>query len=133
MSACILVVDDEPLLRSTLERSLIHLGYDVRCAADAHSAYTILSECQIDAVLLDIRMPLLAGDEFYIAIIRRWPELRGRVVLMSGDFWSIRDSWPDELRACPTLGKPFTIEMMASTVSAVLTDRSRQPRRATGG
>ena len=59
-------------------------------------------------MLLDLRLPQMAGDTFFLAIIRRWPRLLGRVILMSGDPPSEQLDWPAELVGCPILSKPFT-------------------------
>ena len=85
VSARILIVDDEPALRRTLERALTSFDYEVVAVADPHSAYQVLDESRFDLVLLDLRLPQMAGDTFFLAIIRRWPRLLGRVILMSGD------------------------------------------------
>jgi DNA-binding response OmpR family regulator len=77
VSPRILLVDDEATLRKTLERALSNFGYEVFTAPDAHSAYALLSETPFDLVLLDLRMPHMAGDALYLAIVRRWPEMQG--------------------------------------------------------
>ncbi|HJR17175.1 MAG TPA: response regulator, partial [Gemmatimonadales bacterium] len=77
-------MDDEPALRSTLERALTAFHYKVVSVPDPHSAYQMLDESSFDLVLLDLRLPQIAGDTFFLAIVRRWPRLVGRVILMSG-------------------------------------------------
>ena len=120
MSARILIVDDEPALRRTLERALTSQHYDVVAVADPNSAYQMLSETPFDLVLLDLRLPQIGGDTLYLALIRQWPRLRDRVILMSGDPWSEQMHWPKELVSCPVLAKPFSLETLAETVRAVL-------------
>ncbi|MDQ3224900.1 MAG: response regulator [Gemmatimonadota bacterium] len=120
MSARILVVDDEPSLRRTLERALTSFDYQVAAVADPHSAYLMLDESRFDLVLLDLRLPQMAGDTFFLAIARRWPRLMGRVILMSGDPPSEHVDWPAELKACPILLKPFTLDSLVQLVGTVL-------------
>jgi DNA-binding response OmpR family regulator len=120
MTARILIVDDEPALRSTLARALSGYHYEVVCVADPHSAYQMLSEMTFDLVLLDLRLPQIGGDTLFLAIIRQWPRLRDRVILMSGDPWSEQTDWPKELVSCPVLAKPFTLDTLTKTVRAVL-------------
>jgi two-component system, cell cycle response regulator CpdR len=120
VTARILIVDDEPALRRTLERALTSHHYDVVSVADPHSAYQMLSETAFDLVLLDLRLPQISGDTLYLAIIRHWPRLRERVILMSGDPWSEQINWPKELLGCPVLAKPFSLETLVKTVCAVL-------------
>ena len=120
MTARILIVDDEPGLRRTLERALTGQQYEVVAVADPHSAYQMLAETTFDLVLLDLRLPQIGGDTFYLALIRQWPRLRDRVILMSGDPWSEQMHWPKELLSCPVLAKPFSLETLAKTVFSVL-------------
>jgi DNA-binding response OmpR family regulator len=120
MTARILIVDDEPGLRRTLERALTGHQYDVVCVADPNSAYHMLSEMTFDLLLLDLRLPQIGGDTLFLAIIRQWPRLRDRVILMSGDPWSEQMDWPEELVNCPVLAKPFTLDTLTKTVRAVL-------------
>lgn len=120
MSHRILIVDDEPALRRTLERALRGHRYEVVSVADPHSAYQMLDESTFDLVMLDLRLPQMAGDTFFLAIVRRWPRLIGRVILMSGDPLSEQPDWPAELAACPVLPKPFSLDTLIKTVGAVL-------------
>lgn len=116
----ILIVDDEPGLRRTLERALRSHSYEVVSVADPHSAYQMLDESNFDLVMLDLRLPQMAGDTFFLAIIRRWPRLAGRVILMSGDPFSAQPDWPAELVGCPVLPKPFSLDTLIKTVDMVL-------------
>jgi two-component system, OmpR family, response regulator MprA len=120
MTGRILIIDDEPAVRNALERALRFFGYEVVSAAGGDSAYEILQHDRFDAVLLDIRMPLMSGDTLFVAIIRRWPELRDRIVLMSGDPETATAGWSAELRRCPFLAKPFTLESLQRIVGTVL-------------
>jgi DNA-binding NtrC family response regulator len=120
VSARILIVDDEPALRRTLERALSGQRYEVVSVADPHSAYQMLDESIFDLVLLDLRLPQMAGDTFFLAIVRRWPRLLGRVILMSGDPLSQQSEGPAELTHCPVLAKPFSLDTLIKTVRAVL-------------
>ena len=120
--ARVLVVDDEPGLRRTLERALRAQRYEVVSVADPNSAYQMLGESTYDLVLLDLRLPQMAGDTFFLAIVRRWPRLRGRVILMSGDAVQPQPDWPVELAACPILQKPFSLDTLLTTVGQVLAD-----------
>jgi two-component system, OmpR family, KDP operon response regulator KdpE len=120
VSSRILIVDDEPALRRTLERALRGHRYEVVSVADPHSAYQMLDESTFDLVMLDLRLPQMAGDTFFLAIVRRWPRLIGRVILMSGDPLSDQPDWPAELASCPVLPKPFSLDTLIKTVGAVL-------------
>jgi CheY-like chemotaxis protein len=129
----VLIVDDEAALRRTLERVLRGMGYDVVTAADAQLAYEVLDETDVDLVLLDLHMPQMSGDTFFVALVRRWPRLADRIVLMTGDTFAEMDHWPHELRACPLLLKPFTLEMLRVTLASTLERGSSGEQRAGNG
>jgi DNA-binding NtrC family response regulator len=126
VSARVLVVDDEPALRQALERALRSFGYEVASAADPQSAYLLLAESPFDAILLDLRLKHTMGDAFYLALIRQWPYLRNRVILMSGDPWSVQEGWPPELLACPVLAKPFTLQSLSNLLSEMTSSGIRK-------
>jgi DNA-binding response OmpR family regulator len=129
----ILVVDDEPALRRTLERALGSMGYDVVSVGDPHLTYELLDAAEYDLVVLDIHMPQMSGDTLAIALLRRWPKLVGRVLLMSGDPWALRADWPEELRRCPLLVKPFTLDGLAALVRMTLAAPAPQAQRKRNG
>jgi DNA-binding NtrC family response regulator len=125
VSPRILIVDDEPALRRTLERALKSHRYEVISVADPHSAYQILGESTFDLVLLDLRLPQMPGDAFFLAVVRMWPRLLSRVILMSGDPTPQQPEWPAELAGCPVLQKPFSLETLIHTVDQVLAANER--------
>jgi DNA-binding NtrC family response regulator len=110
VKARILIVDDEPALRHTLERAVRNLGFEGVAVGEANLAYGSLDVEAFDLVLLDIHMPQMSGDALSLALIRRRPQLRRRIVLMTGDPSAVRGDWPAELAGCPVLAKPFTLD-----------------------
>ena len=118
----VLIIDDEPGVRRTLERALRGHHYEVVSVGDPNSAYQVLGETSFDLVLLDLRLPQISGDAFFLAIVRQWPRLLGRVILMSGDPLPPQPDWPIELAGCRVLHKPFSLDTLMTTVSAVLVD-----------
>jgi PAS domain S-box-containing protein len=84
-SGTILVVDDDPGVSSMVEALLDQLGYDVVSAGGGRAAVDIFRERheQIDAVLLDLTMPDLAGN----VVLQELRFIRPAVpvVIMSGN------------------------------------------------
>ncbi len=133
--ARILIVDDEVGLRRALERALASFHHEVVSVADPNSAYQALAESTFDLVLLDLHLPQMAGDAFFLAIVRRWPRLLNRVILMSGDPMSYQPDWPEELLHCPILPKPFSLDALVKLVGVVLAQADTTPeiREGNGG
>ena len=59
----ILLAEDDPGNQKVLRRILEHEGYTVFCADNGNEAITVMSECKIDLILMDLRMPELDGIE----------------------------------------------------------------------
>jgi PAS domain S-box-containing protein len=80
----IVVVDDEPALRSVARRVLVRAGFDVLSAAGGREALEVFRESAeaIRAVLLDLTMPGLSGAEVLSAMRALRPDVA--VVAMSG-------------------------------------------------
>ncbi len=83
-SATVLVVDDEPDIRSTVSEILEDEGYRVVVAENADVARELRAREQPDVVLLDIWMPGTDG----ISLLREWAEAgalkTSPVIMMSG-------------------------------------------------
>ncbi|MDQ6706872.1 MAG: PAS domain S-box protein [Acidobacteriota bacterium] len=83
-AATVLVVDDEETVRRTAQTMLERSGFRVICAVDGDEAIDIFRARagEIDAVLLDIRMPLLDAEK----TLPRLLDIRGdaRVILSCG-------------------------------------------------
>lgn len=72
--ASILIVDDLPLVRLSIQRILTKAGYRCREAEDVPGALAVLDEDRIDQVLCDIQMPGCTGLDLVKAIRPRIPE-----------------------------------------------------------
>jgi CheY-like chemotaxis protein len=62
-----MVVDDDPAVTSTFTRMLRLECYEVVTALSAETALLLFADANPDAILLDLRMPLLGG----LAFLRR--------------------------------------------------------------
>lgn len=61
--ACILLVEDDDVLRELILRNLQRRGHDVRVAENAHTALAYLRVTPFDLILLDINLPDQTGWE----------------------------------------------------------------------
>ena len=61
--AHVLIVDDDPLLRSMAAQTLVHAGFDVSEAESGEAGLARIAEGRFDLILLDVMMPGLDGYE----------------------------------------------------------------------
>ncbi len=130
MNPCVLVVDDDPSVLRTLERGLKRRGYDVMCASTADTAYGLLEDPRIDIVLLDLWMPQISGDALAVAIAHRWPRMKGRVILMSGDP-NLLERHREQGLDYPILAKPFSFAQVYQLIEFIHQQNQPQPRNGT--
>lgn len=72
----ILVVDDEAIVRTLIEKMLTGRGYTVLSAADPEDALQLIRAHEVDAVVADVMMPVMTGPELVEEIRRHKPHTR---------------------------------------------------------
>ena len=123
--ASILIVDDYKYVRKSLGRALEHVGYTVFLAASGAEALGILREQDIDAVVLDLHMPVMSGQTLFHLIIGTWPALKTRVLVMTGDARAEeKEAW-FKLYDLPVVKKPFAIEEVITVIDDLTADERR--------
>ena len=122
-SETILIVDDEPEVRSATRRALEHFGYHVLEAADgAAGVSTYQTERdRIGLVVLDIVMPGMSGWEVMAQLKRESASLP--VVLVSGCAGPADQPQQIAARAEAFLRKPYELATLAQTVRRLLDER----------
>ncbi len=116
----ILVVDDEPEVADMLADVLGTEGHQVETASSGQAALTKLRARSYDVVLTDVKMPGLDGAELYREIERERPELRRRVVFLTGDTLSPDVTTLLERTGAPSLSKPFAPGDLRRVLARVL-------------
>jgi PAS domain S-box-containing protein len=101
----VLVIDDEPLVRSHVRRLLVQHGFTVELAPDGRSGLEAIRLSRPDVVLLDMMMPDLDG----VDVLRRLGASGENVpvVLWSGDLDAARERGLDDGMVQGMLQKPF--------------------------
>ncbi|NQW17888.1 MAG: response regulator [Chloroflexi bacterium] len=113
----VLVVDDEPSLIDLVSRALSGSGHDVETAPDGAQSLQLLYTGDYDAILLDMKMPGLGGQEVYQCLQSIRPDLSDRVMFMSGDASSPDVKTFIETTGNPLLKKPFSLDDLRKSMN----------------
>lgn len=120
----ILIVEDEPIIRSALKRLLERNGYRVNeagCVQEAQDNFTL---AEFDLIITDLRLPGVPGTEII-------PLAGATPVLVMTSYASLRSAVDSmKLGAIDYIAKPFDHEDMLQTITRIL---SEHPRAAQSG
>lgn len=115
----VLVLEDDPVLCKLLRWMLEDEGINVRAATDSQEALDQAREERPAAVVLDLGLPLINGEEFAAQLRAIYPDTDPPFIVVSGDTsTSIRAK---AMGAAAFFQKPFDIDELAAQVSSVLT------------
>lgn len=116
--ARILVVDDVEDTLEVLRRNLEGAGFSVRTARSVSEAVTILSDCRVDLVITDLKMPNVSG----IDLVRHVRDnCRGTEVILITGYPTVRSAVEAmKLGAEEYLSKPFSERELLATVRRAL-------------
>jgi YesN/AraC family two-component response regulator len=119
--ANILIIDDEELVRLTLQQILEEAGHVVREAADGAEGIRLYQESPADLVVTDIIMPDTEGIETIIQLRKHDPAVN--IIAISGggrvrnlDFLDVAEKFG----AARVLAKPFEEEELLEAVDECL-------------
>jgi CheY-like chemotaxis protein len=127
--ARILLVEDDPRVRTATVGALEDLDYEPVACSGGAEAIELFNSAEFDLVVTDVIMPEMTGPE----LIRYLKETSPRdfaVLFVTG---YVGEGETDDLRGYELLRKPFTVGALASAVAAALARTSAPPRSSAGG
>ena len=117
----ILIVDDDPGVIETFSRLLQLEGFSVFTAAGAEGGLEIAADKHPDAIILDLRMPILSGLQF-LQHLRKTPTLRHTpVAIVTGDYF-IDENTRSQLEAlgASVLFKPLWLDDLVALARGMM-------------
>ena len=117
----IMVVDDENTIRQGCSRVLTNRGYEVVMAENGRQALDILDNGPPDIILLDLKMPIMGGEEVLEITGARYPDIP--VIIITGH------GTVDTAVECMKKGaydfvtKPFQIDQFLLTITRAVEKR----------
>ena len=119
-----LVVDDEESNAALVRRVLAGAGYDVESTTLSRRALVMIERTAYDAVICDVKMPELSGQELYGRVCQIRPEMARRFIFITGDIdGEDTRQFLDESR-CSYFMKPFNLERLTAAVDMLTGSRS---------
>jgi DNA-binding NtrC family response regulator len=123
----IMILDDEKLIRWSLDKILAQDGYAVDSAATTGEALALADRAEYDLILTDLEICGEAARPFFTELISKQP--KARVVTLTA---MARDEAERALGGIPTyaiLEKPFTSEAIRSVVHTAI-DQANRPSKS---
>ena len=116
----ILVVDDDQQLASALQWILADENFLVDTAFDGEDAMLKVKAHEYDAVICDLKMPRLRGDEFYLKAKQLRPMLADRFIFITGFAADPNIAIFFNENGVKYLVKPFLIQVLINCVKELL-------------
>jgi CheY-like chemotaxis protein len=119
----VLVIDDEASVRVSLQRYLAGKGHQVETTASGKDALARLRDGTFDAVVVDMRMPDLSGEQLYAELRGKDPGHAERVIFTTGQLVD------EQVRAFlastgrPYIPKPFEFTAFDQVLPAARRDK----------
>jgi len=115
-NATILIVDDEPMVRNTLQQVIGSLGYKTLLANQGQEAVEITQKKHVDLVISDVLMPVLGGLSAVAIMRQSQPKLP--VIFITG----YEQKYDEIIQNAYTqrIAKPFDIKILSQEVHLLL-------------
>jgi DNA-binding NtrC family response regulator len=102
----ILLVDDEPLMTTSLFRYLDGKGYNVVATNSSEAVMSIISADKFDVIITDLKMEPFTGKDVIEHL--RSMDFKGKIILISAS--SLRKEEIDSMKADAFFEKPFEVK-----------------------
>jgi CheY-like chemotaxis protein len=117
----VLIAEDDPSVRMTLEFVLEDEGFDVLIAEDGEAALRAAGDRIPDVILLDQMMPKMDGRQVLLALRQDEATSSIPVLVLSGMARGGEEDWP----GAQFVGKPFSPEDLIERIRHVIAGDTR--------
>ncbi len=98
----VLAIDDDESILAVLDKALSKENYDLDLANSGREAVTLLARGEYAIIISDIRMPGLDGKQLFQFLDEHMPDLKDRVIFLTGDTGN-----PDTMKFLTEVGRPY--------------------------
>lgn len=119
MAKRVLIIDDEDLVRNYVRRALASRGWEITEARHGAEGLELLEGREFDAVVCDLKMPDLRGEE----VVKRIRALRPamKIVVITGSVSNITSPIVPGVNVDGFLIKPFGIDEIRDLLEKLVT------------
>jgi len=130
----ILIIEDEPEIRTLLRYNLKKMGYELQEAENANDALIWLGQLNFELILLDLMLPGLSGMEFLKLIRHKTEHNSTRVLVVSALSEEGRIVEALQQGADDYVTKPFSVKLLLARIETLLRrGREIAPNRIQSG
>jgi len=115
-----LVIEDDPEARAVLTKALAAAHFDAVAVGDGREALQILAREDFTVILSDVRMPELDGRQLFEFLEKNLPELKSRVIFVTGETSNPATLEFLEASGQPYLPKPVELPLLFVLLEAVV-------------
>lgn len=115
---CVLIVDDDPMVRKVLTKVVVSNGFVPAAAASGEEALALLQRQHVDLIILDIMMGGMDGFEVVQEIRRRRNETP--IIILSARTEDYNTLYGLDIGADDYITKPFNPVLMGAKVKALI-------------
>jgi DNA-binding response OmpR family regulator len=123
----ILSVDDDPKILKAIESAILQKGYEILTTTDPNKVGKILSENEIDLIMLDVRMPQKSGFDIFREVKKKNPKLKVLFVTAYPKSFSVSNDdmlkmWKQDFADGETdiMYKPFTLDTLSEKIEGLI-------------
>ena len=123
----ILSVDDDPQILQAFEAAIRQKGYEILTTTDPNAVGKILSENDIDLIMLDVRMPQKSGIDVFRELKKTTPKLKVLFITAYPKSFSLRDDamlkmWQHDFADGETdiMYKPFVLDILYQKIEGLI-------------
>lgn len=116
----ILIIDDEEMIASLMEKVLVRAGHEITTCSTAESGLNHCRESTFDMLITDLNLPAMDGISLQRTLAQEQNPISERVLFITGDITPVSLLVTDAGSTLECINKPFRLEALVEKVAGLL-------------